>query len=267
MQELTVQLYPDHFAYTVFDTKGMCHRVLKWHKLEEVSQLSAAWVNQVKAFFYGQQCLQHEYKKVTVELHSPKYTLVPKVFFDPDEAVQFLDFNQHLEDDEQVLWHELGGDAMQLVYSVPSDICTFLKQYFHGRVELKHCLSSLALAGSQESLREELWLLQCHTTGCHILIFKGKKLDYANFFPCTGVEDLLFYVHQLMSVRGTSGTAVNLCLSGSFDPGGLWVETIKTYVSRVNFLQYPVDFVPPEGGADNALCCAPLVIASSYAHN
>ncbi len=133
----------------------------------------------------------------------PRWSLVPKAFYQQGQAQQFLEPVITLYPEQDVFYeHELQQPESVLVSAVPKLLKNRAEFYFK-KVEvvpaLYHVVRNAAMIRQRIKQKQAFYLLHVHVVfqWCFFTLFEGNQLLLANQYPIAGVEDLIYYLYEM----------------------------------------------------------------------
>jgi len=190
--ELSLQMSPDGFAFTILDTIRNKYVLLRATDPDENKYLAADKVSEIIS---KDDFLNRHYKKVNIVIPSSKFTLVPSPLFDPGKKEEYFRFNFISDDHEVILSNRINDPDAWILFSVPEafyQIATATwpasHPFHHSRPLLNQASHAARNAGGRYvhiHVEREFF---------NIFIYDKSNLTFSNTFNYRNISDIMYYV-------------------------------------------------------------------------
>ncbi len=229
---LSIQASLDGLSFSIFDT-----RARKYLALNHISI-----GNDVPVFKYPEHLnkviseddlLKGDYKDIFCIWENSRTTLLPSALYNKDNLKTYFEFNQVLEDLDELHADHLDPLDAYLIYPIHHEIAnTFIR--FHPRIKffnqatpfIDYCLKGINDHGTKvyANFQEKFF---------DILVFDGSSLLLHNSFLYRNEKDIIYFVLHVYDKLKLDTKETGIVLSGlvNKDPGTMGI--IKKYIRSV----------------------------------
>lgn len=230
---LTVDLYT--FTLGVIDTQD--HRCLQIESylFENITDTND-YLEQLSGLFEDHHFLKVQFwNKVIVTLKNSCFSLVPKSFFNPLEAVEYLTTNCPFDSNYEKVFHQESNGVIG-VFSCQSVISNWLDktyansnvQYTHHSMCLLECIMSEFSLENQKSLYIHIDLTQVT-----IILTSKEKLDYCNVLEFQTLEELLNLILYVANELGLDTESVETVVWLNSESDLESIDMLKEYFNNL----------------------------------
>lgn len=189
---LHIHLGQQFFSYSI--TKEIANQVvyLKSFNLNEVNNYFAFKLL-LGDLLEQEELLKHKFDKVFIAYDAPHYTLVPKKYFEPSEAQQYLSYNWGSTELGKIMWNETVQSDVVIVYGIDYHIIETIGNFFDN-FDIQHALTPLLNNLQQENTNTSMYI---HVKKKHVdivIVDAAEQLKFCNSYVIQSDTDLLYYV-------------------------------------------------------------------------
>lgn len=229
--KLSILLGMDSFCYSICDYQQRLSFVRRIQGLRLASEHTA--FQQLEA---DNPYLFFPFRSVSIAVATSMTTLVPDRLFVENEASTYLKYgNEHAS---SVVVHTdfLSNEHIRLVYGVPENVDSWLKQRFPN-VEIYH-LQGLLIQVFQRTLAMPGKVLVGHIweEGLLVFLFDEGKLVFQNRFDCQTSKDFLYFLLLACDQLALSAASMNLHLSGAITRESEIFQLLYKYFLQITFV-------------------------------
>jgi len=162
-------------------------------------------------------------------------TLVPTALFDENIKEKYLEFNNFLENSEEILVDKLKHINSVVIYSIPKSHLNFLKKINH--INIKHSATTFLeniLDKTKHSNENEIFL-EVSTKNFHVGVIQSSKLIFYNNFPFNTKNDFLYYILNCYNTLNLNSKNTTLNISGEFEKKSI-LNNLEKYIKKVIIL-------------------------------
>lgn len=230
--ELSVQMSRDGLAFTILDTLRNKYILIRSHEPDDNKYLPPDTIDEIIS---KDDFLTKRYRKVSIIIPSPRFTLVPAPLFDPARKDEYFAFNHLTEESEQVLSNKITEPDAYVLFSIPRQIADLSSRYYPGAHPMHHT-KPLMHQLMHHSRSEEGFYVHLHVERefFNLFIFSGAALKFSNSFNYRNISDVLYYTLNVFKNKGIKND-VTLHFSGmteKFDD--LW-SNFAMYIRDIKF--------------------------------
>lgn len=202
-------------------------------------------LEQIEKIYAEESFLQKESPEVTLLYSNELYSLVPRKFFNEENASDYLKFNTKILETDFVA-HDVLEKAEIVNVFIPY---TNINNYFfekYGEFEYTHCLTILTENFLKpESIEKEgaKMYLNCYSRGFDLLVIKNGKLLLANSFACNTKEDFIYYILFTAEQLELDPLEFELILLGKITANSDYYQIAYTYIKNIHFLDNSFGYI------------------------
>ena len=198
--------------------------------------------------------LSHSYKSIKFIWLSNKNTFIPSSYFNKDNPKKYFEFNQKLDDLDEIHYKELKYVDAYSVFVIPYQIANiFIKQFpdlnfYNQQIPfIEHALFKYHSESKKVFVNVNDEFIDLSITE------SGKLLLYNNFMYKTEL-DMIYFIMYVFDQFNLNTENTELILSGFIDKKTSIYSKLKGFISHLKFDKLPEDFsysytfnqVPPQ---------------------
>ena len=202
-------------------------------------------LEQIEKIYEEESFLQNETPEVTVLYSNELYSLVPRKFFNEENASDYLKFNTKILETDFVAHDELEKADMVNVFIPYTNINNYFFEKY-GEFEYTHCISVLTDSFlKQNSIEKEgtKMYLNCYSRGFDLVVIKNGKLLLANSFACNTKEDFIYYILFTAEQLELDPLDFQLILLGKITANSDYYQIAYTYIKNIHFLDSSFGYI------------------------
>jgi hypothetical protein len=229
---LSIQANLNGLSYAILDTKS-----LKYLALKQISFGSDIpeykYPDHLMKAIGDDDYLQEEYKDVLCIWENPRSTLLPSVLYNRNYLKAFFEFNQVLNDLDELHSDYLKQSDAYLIYPIHHEIANaFIKSYprirFFNQATpfIDYCMTGNNRPGRRvhASFQENFF---------DVVVFEGNKLLLHNSYIYRSEKDIIYFVLHVFDKLNLEPEKTGLVLSGQLNQYPGTMETIRKYIKSV----------------------------------
>ncbi|MCK5169515.1 MAG: DUF3822 family protein [Bacteroidales bacterium] len=212
------------------------------------------FLNIIENIIKKDDLLSHSYKSTKLIWLSNKNTLIPKSYFNKENLKKYFEFNQKLNDLDEIHFKELKYVDAYSIFVVPNQIANmFIKQFpdlnfYNQQIPfIEHALFKYHSESKKVFVNVNDEFIDLSITE------NGKLLLYNNFVYRTEL-DMIYFIMYVFDQFNLNTENTELILSGFIDKKTSIYSKLKGFISRLKFdklsddLSYSYTFnqVPPQ---------------------
>ena len=212
-------------------------------------------LQQIEKLYEQEAFLKEQQPEVIILFSNELYSLVPQVYFNEENASEYLKYNTRILETDYVAHDEIGDGKMVNVFIPYTNINNFFFDRY-GAFEYRHCVSVLAeefLIQNRFQTEGTRVYLNCFPGGYDLLVFQKSQLLLANTFKCTTAEDFIYYLLFTAEQLDLDPASFELMLLGRIKEHSDYYDIAYTYVKEIKFLNTSFGYIfstqeePPKG--------------------
>jgi hypothetical protein len=187
--ELSIQLSLDGFSFAINDSVRNCFIALVSHPFKKEALAPNDWIEICKNLTSQHNVLTKHFKKVTFCFEATNYTIVPKDFFEPQRAKQFLEMVVSIPELDEIRFSTLPNGIVS-VFSLPSSLATeWLK--LHLNTTFAGPGDHLLVPGNLSN--NEHILISYNNVDSYLAFFKNGQTIHCGSIFATNAEDVAYH--------------------------------------------------------------------------
>jgi len=237
--ELSIQVNLSGFSFCINSSEDHRIHAFRHYGFPQIL-LQEDLLNNIDDILHKDELLRLHYKKVRVIYTGRKSTLVPEEFFRTDNLKQILEFNQPIDELDEIHYNPIAGCQSQLVFAIPT--------YFAGLISDKfsnaqfYCQATPLLLSSlsgEEKLPNGQVIIQLSQEFFDIIIISGGKLKLYNTFLYVGFTDLIYFILYACKQLKVDIRKTPFYFTGEFTSRDSLAKEMAPHISSIQFFARP----------------------------
>lgn len=200
--ELSVQISPDGFAFAILDSIRNKYILLRSTEPDDNKYLSA---DKISELISKDDFLSRKYKKVSVVIPSPKFTIVPAPLFDPAKKEEYFSFNLNRDESDIIIANRISDPDSYSVFAVNRSFPEAVSHFWPAIYPVHHTKPLLhQLAHKSKSISGFFVHVHIEKEYFNILVYEHGSLKFSNTFNYRNISDILYYVLNVFRSMGIS---------------------------------------------------------------
>lgn len=190
--ELAFQVSPDGFSFCLLDSIRNKFVLLRTFEPDENKYFNPEKINEL---FSKDDFLMRHYRKVSIVLPSPKFTMVPSPLFDPGKKDDYFNFNHNNEENRTILTNKLSDPDSYIVFSESNQILDIIKRLYPGVLPFHHLKPLFnSISGTRKSITGKYIHIHVERDYFNLVIFNLNLLQFCNTYTYRNISDILYFV-------------------------------------------------------------------------
>jgi len=230
--ELSVQVSPDGFAFSLLDTIRNKFVLIRAFEPEENKYFNADKVNEI---LNTDDFITRRYRKVNLVMPSPKFTIVPAALFDPGKKDEYFTFNHLSNDGNIIISNRLSDPDSYLVFSVSRPVVELFSSFYPG-VQPYHQVKPLMshLSHSRKSINGNCIHIHVEREFFNLIVFDHNQMKFCNSFKYRNITDILYFTLNVFRTLGLKQEE-SIYLSGLTEKYDDLSSNLSLYIRNVKF--------------------------------
>lgn len=232
--ELSIQLSLNGLSFCLLDTVRSKYIALIHKELEKYDSFNT-YLDLLENIIENDELLNQQYKKVKLVWLSTKNTLIPANLFSTENLRYYFEFNQILNDLDEIHYNELKYAQAYSVFTIPNQIATIFTRTYP---KIKFF--------NQQSVSIESALYNTHSSDFKaflniendffdlIITQKGNLILYNNF-PYQSENDILYYLIYSFEKLNIQIDKIELILNGNIDKKSSAYLKLNEFIRNIRF--------------------------------
>lgn len=233
---LSIQAGTDGITYAVFDPPKNKYIILKRYSFgEEIPEFK--YPDRLQKLLAEDEFLQKEFLSVYLIWNNPRTTLLPSALFDKEKIKQYFEFNQVLNDPDELHASHIKNLDAYLIFPIHHEIANILIRHYpamkffnQASPFIEHALHYHA--GDTGSVH-----LNIHDRFFDIIVLLNRALILHNTFNYSHVQDLIYFIMNVYEKVSLDHTAIPLYISGLVEKNSDKIHQLKKFFKTIYFSQ------------------------------
>jgi hypothetical protein len=233
---LSIQAGLDGISFVLFDPSGYKYIALKHYGFgEEIPEYR--YPDYLQDLFKKDEFLQKEYLSIYCIWNNSRTTLLPAVLFEKEKLRQYFEFNQVLNDLDELHYNHIKSLDAHLIFPVHHEIANiFIRQYptmkFFNQATpfIEYTLNHSS--GTSDSVH-----LNIHENFFDILVMRNNSLVLHNTFNFRYEQDLTYFIMNVYDKVFLDPASIPVYISGAVEKNSSLVNWIRKFIKTVNFCE------------------------------
>jgi|GEM_PF-2277074 hypothetical protein len=208
---------------------------------EVVFDHSKTYLSSLKEFFFGNEFMSWQYKKVNILCFTSHYVFVPADMYDASRKQELIQ-GAFLKPETMCLDNALS-DKGHIVFSLERDIYEFLCRSFVNPSFLHHLTPALTLWNKQQRkhLNGQMFVLLNSKTIDVACLNKGELL-FLNSFEYSKSKDVFYLLACIWRQVGQDQLKDEMSVFGNPDDCNSLMTDLRVYIQNVKAMDMPLEF-------------------------
>ena len=205
-----------------------------------ISLRHSSGIQQLRQFFKENDKLRLIFKKVTVAIYSPYFTIVPEELYDPAYQKRYLSINHHYFNNPNIAAEYLPSIKAYFIYSLPDLITDHINDHFEYR-QIEHSAISLIEILTQRNLELKGGKVYVYLSKDEIelIVFRDGKFLLYNSYEITNPEDFIYFIMLVYDQLQLNPEADLLVFLGEIEKYSAFYDIAYKYIRNIRFGQKP----------------------------
>ncbi len=250
---LSIQVSLNGLSFCILDPVRNKYIALS-HQNFETDLIFDDFLNTIEEYIKKNELLNRTFKSTKLIWLTDKNTLIPNSFFKKENLKKYFEFNQKLDDLDEIHYKKLKYVDACSIFIVPNQIANiFIKQFpdlnfYNQQIPfIEHTLFKYHSESKKVFVNVNDEFIDLSITE------NGKLLLYNNFVYKTE-SDMIYFIMYVFDQFNLNTENIELILSGFIDKKASIYSKLKGFISHIRFDKLPEDFsysytfnqVPPQ---------------------
>jgi hypothetical protein len=231
--ELSIQVGPQGFSFCIHSPVDQQIKVLRHYPFVDII-LEEDLLNNTSEILRKDELLRLHYRRVWVIYFGRKSTIVPNAFISEDNLKKILEFNQPLDELDEIHQNVLRGCDSQLIFAIPTYFAGIMSEKFRDARFFSQATPLLThvLKRNQELEANRVYI-QLNKDFFDMVIIQDRKLTLYNSFLFVNSTDLLYFVLYVCKQLKIETKSTVFILFGERSAEAALLKELKAYLPRL----------------------------------
>ena len=229
---LSIRLMPDGFSFCIFSPADKS----VFHYQEKTFSKNLSLIENIEKTFFEVNFFSQPFQKALVTIVSPRYTIVPDVYYERKKAKDLFAFNIHGESGK-VLSNYISESSCHILFDLDKKVYSFLCRNLWNPSFFSYKALLLPFFTNYQAVDErKRCFVDFHDEMVSVACFMGTKLLSSNTYPDRDKYDALFNIVNVWEKQFLDQNSDLLILSGNFPDNKESIDTLKRLIKHVEEL-------------------------------
>jgi len=231
---LSIQAGLDGFSFVIFDPSKYKYIALKHYGFsEEIPEYK--YPDILQELLSNDEFLQKEYLNIYCIWDNSRTTLLPAILLEKEKLRQYFEFNQVLNDPDELHANHIKNLDAYLIFPVHHEISNVLIRHYpalkffnQASPFIEHTMNYFAR--SSDSVH-----LYMHNSFFDILVIRNKSLVLHNTFNFRFEQDLTYFVMNVYDKVSLDPAVIPVYITGMAEKNSAEINWLRKFIKTVHF--------------------------------
>jgi hypothetical protein len=231
---LSIQAGLDGFTFVIFDPSGYKYIALKHYGFgKEIPEYK--YPDTLQKLLATDEFLQKEFLSIYCIWNNPRTTLLPAILFEKEKLRQYFEFNQVLNDLDELHANLIKSLDAYLIFPVHHEIANVLiRQY--PTLKFFNQASPFIEHAMHHSVRgSDSVHLNIHDGFFDILVIRNNTLVLHNTFNWRYGQDLTYFIMNVYDKVSLDPSAIPVHISGMVEKNADKINWLRKFIRNIHF--------------------------------
>jgi hypothetical protein len=231
---LSIQAGLDGFSYTVFDPSKNKYIILKHYGFgEEIPEFK--YPDSLKKLLNEDEFLQKEFQSVYCIWNNPRTTLLPDVLFEQEKIRMYFEFNQVLNDPDELHAAHIKSINAFLIFPVHHEIANVLIRQYPALKFYNQASPFIEYVMHHHSGNNDSAHLNICNGFFDMVIIRNKSLILHNTFTYRNENDIAYFVMNVFDKVALDPASIPIYISGSVEKNSNKMNRLRDFIKTIRF--------------------------------
>ena len=225
---LSIRLIPNGFSFLIFSHSD---KSIYFYK-ESTFSKNLSLIDNIKKIFFESNLFNHQFNKILVSVVSPRYTLVPKIFFDAKNANEYFEFNISGASGK-VLNNHIREGEYNIIFDIDEEVYSFLFRNLWNPCFQSFTSQLLPFLRNHDEVNTKRCYVIFHDNMITIACFKNKVLLSSNTLEVSEQNDIIYHIVNIWDKHPFDQNSDFMYLAGDTEKNWESIKTLKQLIKNV----------------------------------
>ncbi len=234
---LSIQADLSGFSFCILDIKKRIYLGLRSYTFEKIYS-TEDYADKLTEVFKEDKLLDCQYKSGGFIYLSQKSTLIPEIFFDKENLKAYFEFNQSLNELDEIHFNFLAEINAYIIFAIPNYVVNEIIGRFEN-VKLFHQATPLIkiIFKNKDIKEHERVYVNMNNKFIDIAVVAGNRLCLYNTFQFQNETDLLYFILYIYKQLNLDTRKNKLFISGEQSDNIKYYNALRKYITTVRYLE------------------------------
>lgn len=200
------------------------------------------YLDQLEKYIQNNELLNHKFKAVKLIWLSGKNTLIPNSYFDKDKLKSYFEFNQKLNDLDEIHYNELKYVDAYSVFVLPNQVANIFSKQFNNITFYNQQIPFIERSLYKHHTESKKVIVNINTDFIDICIIEDSKLLLYNNFVYKTETDILYFILYVFDQFNLDTQHTELFLNGRIEKNNSLHSQLHKFIKQLKFDKLPDEF-------------------------
>jgi hypothetical protein len=235
--EISIQISMNGFSFCIISLSDKIIRVFRSYKFQHAVMLEDI-LNETQAILHKDDLLNLTYKNAKTIYICRQSTIVPEEFFKPEMIKRILEFNQPIDDLDELHFNSLEQIQSKLIFTFPTYLAGMLNDQFKKISFYNQSFPLIQILSDVPSVNNDFKIaINLNREFFDMVVMKNESLRLSNNYLYVNSTDLLYFILFVCKQLGISPNASVFYFTGE---QSLNTELLNGLSGYLRNIQHPV---------------------------
>ncbi|MBU8893421.1 MAG: DUF3822 family protein [Bacteroidales bacterium] len=199
-------------------------------------------LNYVKEYIDSNELLNKPFKNTRIIWLSDKCTLIPDILFDENNLKKYFEFNQKLDELDEIHFKKLKYSDSYSVYTIPNLFASLFINKFGDITFYNQQIPFINTILFKHHSETKKVFVHINEDFIDIGITENGKLIFYNNFRYKTDHDLMYFTMYIYDKLNLNTDNTELIISGNRDKKSIFYLELKDFIRHIRFDKLPEDY-------------------------
>jgi hypothetical protein len=239
---LSIQADLSGFSFCILDVKKNIYLGFRHYDFEKIYSIDD-YVDRLTELFNEDDLLGWQFDSSSFIYLTQKSTLIPEIFFDESNLKAYFEFNQHLNELDEINYNYLSEINAYNIFAIPNYIVNLILSRLNN-VNLFHQATPFIKIIFENRINKagKSAYLNLNNKFIDIAVTAENRLCLYNTFQFQNETDLLYFILYIYKQLDLNTGKDKLFIAGEQSDNIKYYSALKKYITTVRFLE-PFTFI------------------------
>lgn len=200
------------------------------------------YLDKLEKYIQNTELLNHKFKAVKLIWLSGKNTLIPNSYFDKNKLKSYFEFNQKLNDLDEIHYNELKYVDAYSVFVLPNQVANIFSKQFHNITYYNQQIPFIERSLYKHHTESKKVIVNINTDFIDICIIEDSKLLLYNNFVYKTETDILYFILYVFDQFNLDTQHTELFLNGQIEKNSTLYNQLHKFIKQLKFDKLPAEF-------------------------
>jgi len=231
---LSIQAGLDGFSFVILDTLRIKYLVIKHFSYTEEFP-EDKYPDHLGEILQKDEFLSKEYNSIYCIWRNPRTTLLPSPLFEKEKLKQYFEFNQVLNDLEELHANHLKSLDAYLIFPIHHEIANAFIKYYPQLKFFNQATPFIEYILKHQKDESDSAHLNVHKNFFDIIIIRNRSLILHNTFKFRNEQDFIYFIMNVYDKIHLNPETCPVNLSGMIEKNSGMTVIVKKFIKTVQF--------------------------------